>query len=245
MSARPKSRWGALLLLALALGLVAASPAAAANRRVAIGDYRWSLPEVSINLGEHVTWHFVGPDSSHSVTGISDNAKGLDSDPQTRLPHHQLGDTFRLTFNEPGVYEFQCKLHSAVRGTVTVSDTPGDPNTEADPVPPPNVDLIGPTLNEVRLGRTRFGARGGTVLHLALDESALIEAEYYLLRPNGRKRYVGYADWNGHVGYNDFHFGTPREHFKAPPGRYMALLSATDASVNRSRFHRVWFRLAG
>jgi plastocyanin len=231
-----------LIPLALLLCLLAAAPADAANRRVAIGDYRWSLPDVQIDLGEHVTWYFVGPDVSHSVTGTTPNAEQFDSDPQTELPRHDLGDTYSVTFTEPGRYLFQCKLHSAVSGSVTVSDTPGDPVTEVDPVPASRFDTRSPTIKDIRLGRKRFTGRLGTHLHLALDERARLEAEYYRLS-DGRRKYVGYTPWKGHVGFNDLRFASRGEHFKARPGRYMALLSAEDRSSNRSRFHRVYFRI--
>jgi plastocyanin len=230
------------MLLALLLCLLAAVPANAANRRVAIGDYKWSLPDVQIDLGEHVTWHFVGPDVSHSVTGTTANAEGFDSDPQTNLPRHEVGDTYSVTFDQPGRYLFRCKLHSAVSGSVTVSATPGDPSTEVDPVPRSRFDLRSPTINDVRLGRKRFTGRLGTHLHLALDERARVEAEYYLLGGD-RRTYVGYTPWKGHVGFNDFRFASRGEHFKARPGRYMALLSAEDRSSNRSKFRRVFFRI--
>src|SRR4051794_17837148 len=59
-------------LLAVVLAL-AATTASAANRRVAIGHYQWSLPQIHVNLGEHVSWYWVGPDTMHSVTGTSPN----------------------------------------------------------------------------------------------------------------------------------------------------------------------------
>ena len=119
-----------------ALAALALAPAAgAANRRVAISNYQWSAPQLEIGLGEHVTWYWTGPDTVHSVTGDSPNAAGLDSDPQTSLPHHQIGDSFQLSFDSPGTYAFACKLHSTVRGTVTVSATPGRPDRRARPGP--------------------------------------------------------------------------------------------------------------
>ena len=51
--------------------------AGAANRRVAIGHYQWSIPQIHLDLGEHVTWYWVGPDTLHSVTGTSPNDAGL------------------------------------------------------------------------------------------------------------------------------------------------------------------------
>ena len=86
-----------------------------------------------------MTWYWTGPDLMHSITGQPPNATQWDSDPGT-LPQHSIGDDYQITFDKPGVYRFQCKIHSLVRGTVTVSDTPGNPEAEPDPVPKSNVD---------------------------------------------------------------------------------------------------------
>lgn len=200
------------------------------------------MPEVSINLGEHVTWHFVGPDAMHSVTGVSPNATSLDSDPQTRQPRHQLGDTYRVEFDQPGLYEFECKLHTAVGGTVAVSPNAGDPRTEPDRVPPIRADLRAPAYGGVRLTSKRVGVRG-TGLRIALDEAARLEAEYYRFQADGRRKYVGYAGWAGHVGFNDLRFANRRRHFRGRPGRYVAILSATDRAANRSRERRIIFTI--
>jgi hypothetical protein len=37
---------------------------------------------------------------------------------------------------QPGVYQFQCKLHPVVHGEVIVSSSPGAPNDDPDPIPP-------------------------------------------------------------------------------------------------------------
>ena len=142
------------VITALGAGLAAAAllfaaTAGAANRRVSIGHYQWSMPQLHLDLGEHVTWYWVGPDTMHSVTGVSSNDSGIDSDRGINTPNHPLGDTFQVTFDHPGTYRFQCKLHPGVRGTIDVSSTPGDPNTEIDPVPKINFDLTPPHLSEV------------------------------------------------------------------------------------------------
>ena len=146
---------GSVLLAALFL---IAAPADASNRRVAISDYHWSDDALDIDLGEHVTWYWTGPDTMHSVTGQGPNAEQWDSDPGS-LPRHNIGDDYRLSFDQPGIYHFQCKIHSLVRGTVVVSNTPGDPDSEPDPVPKSNVDLQAPRLRGLSLAR-RFGPDG-------------------------------------------------------------------------------------
>ena len=105
----------------------------AANRRVAISNYQWSDRALELDLGEHVTWYWVGPDTMHSVTGDSPNARGIDSDTGIDLPEHHDRRQLPASFDAAGTYKLVCKLHSTVRGTVTVSDTPGDPASRARP----------------------------------------------------------------------------------------------------------------
>jgi plastocyanin len=217
--------------LAVTVALVGAASADAANRRVAIGHYQWSLPQIRLDLGEHVTWYWVGPDTLHSVTGTSPNDAGWDSDPGASTPRHDLGDTYQLTFNQPGTYTFQCKLHSSVRGSVIVSNEPGDPNTEVDPVPKLNVDVRPPHLNEVKLSSRKFG-RHGTTLRWGVNERSKLDAEYYEVRNGHRGKFAGWHIWRAHVGYNDVSFGGRSKHFRATPGRYMAVIRATDTSNN-------------
>jgi plastocyanin len=218
---------GAVLLLAVAT-------ARAANHRVAIGHYQWSLPQIHLDLGEHVTWYWVGPDTMHSVTGTSPNDAAWDSDRGINTPNHSLGDTYQLTFNEPGTYTFQCKLHSSVRGTVLVSDKPGDRTREVDPVPKTNVDVTPPHVNGIKLKSRQFG-RHGTALQFGVNESSKLDAEYYGLRHGHRGDFAGWNDWKGHVGYNDVTFGGHSKHFDARPGRYIAVMRATDKSHNAGR----------
>ncbi len=230
MRARVLAALAAALVAALALAPIAG----AANRRVAIGDFKWSLPVVDIDLGEHVTWHWIGPDTIHSITGVSANDLGLDSDPTTSFPRHRVGDSFSLSFETPGTFKFECKLHPFVKGTVVVSSTPGDPVSEPDPVPSNNFDLKPPVVGSIRLDGNSFRNRG-TGMHFALDERALIDAEYYRLKPKGGRRFAGWAQWTGYVGYNDVRFGAARKHFRARPGRYVAFIRGTDLSANESK----------
>ena len=231
-----KRRWA---LTALGAGLTAAAllftaSAGAANRRVSIGHYQWSMPQIHLDLGEHVTWYWVGPDTMHSVTGVSDNDRGIDSDKGINTPNHPLGDSFEVTFDTPGTYYFQCKLHPGVRGTVDVSSTPGDPGREIDPVPKINFDVTPPHLSEVKLRHRKF-RRQGTTLPLGVDETSKIDAEYYEMRHGHRAGFAGWHAWRVHVGWNDLRFAGRSKHFRARPGRYMAVIRATDTSNNTAR----------
>ena len=72
-----------------AVCLLWAPAASATNTRVSIANYAWSNPQVQINLGEKVTWDWLGPDLAHSITGISANDLQWDSDPGKSVPMHQ------------------------------------------------------------------------------------------------------------------------------------------------------------
>jgi hypothetical protein len=208
-------------------------------------------PQVHLDLGEHVTWYWVGPDTMHSVTGTSANDAGWDSDPHSAIPRHRIGDSFQLTFSNPGTYDFQCKLHPTVRGTVTVSSTPGDPNLEVDPIPRTNLDLTPPYVDEFALRSRAFGRRG-TILRFGIDERAQVDAEYYRLRRGrhrgargARRRFAGWQQSRASVGLNALRFADQGPHFKPRPGRYVAALRFTDAVNNTGRTRHVRFRIRG
>jgi plastocyanin len=234
--------------LGVGLALLAAqafpAPAAATNQRVAISDYQWSNEDVQVDLGEKVTWYWTGPDVVHSVTGDAPNPSGIDSDPGNNLPDHPVGDSFEVGFSEPGVYGFHCKLHVSVRGTVTVSDVPGDPSGEpAQPVPKNNVDLKAPSIRKLSLDSKTFPGRG-TQLHFSLGERSKLDAEYFRIDGDGRREFAGWTKWKGYIGLNEIRFGGRAKNFDAQPGRYVADLVAIDHQNNTSRPRTIHFRIA-
>lgn len=234
-----------LLTAALLAGLAATPAARADNTRVSISDFAWSNPRVGIDLNEKVIWDWIGPDLAHSVTGTSANALGWDSDPSTDAPSHRLGDSFTLQFTQPGVYAFQCKLHSAVRGEVVVSDQPGDPDSDPGPQAPLKLDVKKPTLGSIALRRRRFHSHKGTTTTAQISERGTLDAEYYRLRPGGKRRYAGYAVWKAFIGVNRFPLGGRSERFKARPGRYLVVLRAIDLAANASKPVRKRFEILG
>ena len=233
-------------LLALTIGcfvLLFAASADASNRRIAISNFAWSDPEPSIDLGEKVTWYWTGPDVLHSVTGSGLAAAGIDSDSGRATPLHTVGDSFAYTFTSTGTYEFVCKIHGSLPGgTVTVSATPGDPDTEVDPVPPNNVDTVAPVVRGLSLTSSAFGRRG-TELFFSLDERSNINAEIWRLRKGKLGRYAGWQEWPAFIGFNWLEFGKASDHFKARPGRYRAIVYATDEWNNEARPARVDFTI--
>jgi plastocyanin len=225
----------ALALVGAALLIVAPPPALALNTRVEIANYRWSSPEVHVDLGEKVTWDWLGPDLAHSVTGISANDLQWDSDPGTDAPDHRAGDEYTLQFSQPGTYYFQCKLHAFVRGEVVVSETPGNPLSDPGPQPPLNIDLTPPTLGSIALAQPQTAGKGGIATSAHISERGTLDAEYYRFNSKGRRVYNGYKVWKTFIGINHFELGARWKHFRARPGRYLAVLRATDESANTSK----------
>lgn len=185
-------------LAALAgLAFLMPNPASAANTRISIADFQWSK-DAEIDLGESVTWDFIGPDLQHSVTGQPPNATQWDSDPGQSMPIQALGAEYKITFDQPGVYFFQCKIHTSVRGTVTVSDTPGDPNSDPGPKPALNLDIDPPVLDEWFFTRDGMfptapviGPNGkGLGFRFSIGERGKAEADYYRLVPKYRWKTV-------------------------------------------------------
>ncbi|MEU2041273.1 cupredoxin domain-containing protein [Nocardia niwae] len=84
-------------------------PAAAT---VAVDDMKFSPAEVTVAVGDTVTWKF-GDKVPHSVQGIGDKAMGINS------PIFDKGE-WSYTFTTPGTYRYLCSLHPEMRGTITV-----------------------------------------------------------------------------------------------------------------------------
>jgi plastocyanin len=230
-----------LALTGAALLLAAPAPAGAVSRKVAIGDFQWAPRTVTVDRGDAVTWFWVGPDTQHSVTGLSANAAGIDSDPGSGAPDHPAGDRFTARFDEPGTYELHCKLHAIVRGTVVVTDVPGTGAPSPDPDPQVTGDFLAPELTEARWGGpVRRGGR--TDLRFTLDERARITFD--VMRPRrGVDRFLGSRRFRGHIGWNTWTFDGRIRGRPLRPGRYVALLVAADAANNRTRDVRVPFRV--
>jgi plastocyanin len=225
------------LSLALAATALLALPsgAAAANTRVSISNYAWSNQQVHIDLGEKVIWDWLGPDLAHSVTGVSEDARQWDSDPNTDAPYHRPGYSYTIQFTQPGTYTFECKLHPFVRGEVVVSDVPGDPSSDPGPQAPLRVDVTRPVLSGVALGRRFLRGAGGMRMSARASERGSLEAEYYRVGAKGKRAYRGYATWQVSAGINHLRFGARWKHFRAKPGRYEAVLRLTDRSANTSK----------
>jgi plastocyanin len=78
---------------------------------VDIQGFAFGPPDLAVETGATVTWtNRDGADHTVTQTG------GL----VFKSPDLTTGDTFEVTFDVAGTYEYICKFHPAMRGTVTV-----------------------------------------------------------------------------------------------------------------------------
>ena len=87
--------------------------AAVATDKVTIKDFSFSPATITVKKGTTVTW--TNQDStSHTVTSTT----GTTLNSNTLKP----GDTYQVTFNEVGTFDYHCKIHSSMTGSVLVTE---------------------------------------------------------------------------------------------------------------------------
>lgn len=101
--------------LVLGVALAIAGPASAASQAVSIGDGFFGPAELTVSVGDTVTWTNTD-DSPHTVTA-ADGA--FDSG------NLESGATFSFTFTEPGTYTYVCQYHDEMMATITVTAATG------------------------------------------------------------------------------------------------------------------------
>ena len=65
-------------------------------------------------------------------------------------------------------------------------------------------------------------------MRASISEGGSLDAEYYRLDSKGHRVYNGYHEWSTFLGINSIRLAARWKHFKARPGRYVAVLRATD-----------------
>jgi|SRR5215510_10317175 len=90
--------------------LIGAHALAATPATIGIKEFRYGPPILSVSVGTTVTWvnHDEEPHTVTSATGAFSSV-GLVND-----------DTFVQTFTKPGTYQYFCKIHPYMKGTVVV-----------------------------------------------------------------------------------------------------------------------------
>ena len=109
----------AALLAAVTAGHMAGSGAAAGMVAVDIKDLAYSPATIQVIQGDTVTWtnseEIMPHDVTSGVAGQPDVGQVFAS--EIMMP----GQTFAVTFAEPGEFVYLCKLHPAMTGVVIVS----------------------------------------------------------------------------------------------------------------------------
>jgi plastocyanin len=115
----------AVVVCALGGALLVAVPGLAANASVSIVDYAFQPADVTISVGESVTWMNRGT-ATHTVSG-----DGFDSGNLT------TGKTYMHAFSQAGSFQYQCNIHTYMKGTVTVQGGGPAPTQPPAAVPAP------------------------------------------------------------------------------------------------------------
>jgi plastocyanin len=142
---------------------------AAADTTITGRDFFWEPRDVTIQVGDTVTWR--NAQGFHNVMVGEErlNQPGFPSDGAWNPPPQK-------TFTAEGVYSYICEVHPDMAGTITVGD-PGEPTPTPtptpEPVPPPGdgpPDGTAPELSNVTL----TGTAGRVRVRYTVSEPATI-----------------------------------------------------------------------
>ncbi|MFC0110397.1 cupredoxin domain-containing protein [Kibdelosporangium aridum] len=122
----------ALAALAQAAPVQAAAPAAAqpaAAKTVEIMGYKYMPADLTIAVGDTVTW--TNHDSAPHNVVVTDGPEKFTS------PLLQQGQTYTYTFSKAGTYSYFCSVHPDMTAKVTVTGGSTPPPTTQPPTSPP------------------------------------------------------------------------------------------------------------
>jgi plastocyanin len=197
-------------------------------------DYRWLPADVTIKAGETVTWRFENATGSHNVMS---RGSGWDFRSGNWQPSHP---PVTYPFSTPGTYEYVCEVHATTMfGTVTVTDTSGNPPPPPPPPPlseqpfpndqsAPAIDSRRPEVTRVRARAWRRGAR----VRFRLSEAARVTVRLKRGPITVARRAVTRRRGARHVTFR-----------RLPDARYRIEVRAIDLAGNRSRISRAAVRL--
>jgi plastocyanin len=235
---------GVLAAITLTAALAGAAPAYADDQTItADDDVVFTPEEVTIDVGDTVTWSFDNPVVPHNVVAKSDSPTAwATGDENNWATNH---DDVVHTFDAAGTYTFQCQVHPDMDGTVIVGDggpppddpPPDDPPPDDDPsssppptggthpttpAPSPGTDTVKPTVKRVKLKALRRAVR----VRFRVSEPASVTVRV----KRGRKVLKSKRVQAG----AGTHSVTLRSK-KLKKGRYTVEILARDAYGNRSR----------
>jgi plastocyanin len=254
--------------VALAL-LVAGLPASAADQTInAQVPYGWDQTNVTINVGDTVTWanpgggdHNVCVAKAGSQTCSASDNQFRNGDPSVTWATY----TNSYKFTTPGTYKFLCEVHAVygMVGTITVNGTGGTTTTTTTGTgtgTTPTYTQTTPTQTQTQTqtqttpadttapvftGKLkRRASRKSLILDLGSSEDATLTATVFRRAP-GKRTFarVGQASLDVHAGRNVVTL--PRKASgKLRSGAYRVRLVLTDAAGNHSAPRTLVFKLA-
>ncbi len=114
------ARAAAMLAAALVLTAVNASPAAAGDHTVIVGDNNFGPSQLTIQVGDSVTWTHAG-NNPHNVFSSGNFRCANGCDDTGGNGNISTGWSFSRTFNTPGQIGYFCQAHGVVMsGNITV-----------------------------------------------------------------------------------------------------------------------------
>jgi plastocyanin len=128
----------AVVLCALAAtGLMAVPPAQAANASVTLQNIRFTPDDVSVSVGDTVTWTHMDGSTPHTVTADDGSFNSSPNcDASTGIGCMTGGAKFNHRFDQAGTVSYHCNVHPNMTGVVRVGPAPG-PQPTPQPAPSP------------------------------------------------------------------------------------------------------------
>ena len=113
----------------IVIGLLSAAAPASAHGDVEIGDSFFAPGSLAVVKGKTVEWAHEGglPHSVTAADGSWDSSPGCTSTATTSCMHG--GDTFTHTFGSVGTFNYLCKVHAGMTGTISVVEPGQIPTT--------------------------------------------------------------------------------------------------------------------
>jgi plastocyanin len=212
------------------VGAALALPATADAQFQAVDNTNvWAPAELTVKVGEPVTWSFSGTTLVHNVRSNSANWS-------YSTPYAIAGPPGSYTFQAPGEYSFLCELHgSTMRGVVKVLDASGQP---APPPPPPPLseqpftndvppltifekrDKVAPKLDRVKA----TGVKRGVRVRFRLSEGGKVTVK----ATRGRSVVTRTVEVDK---------GTRSVTLRLKAGKYRLRMSAKDFAGNAAKAH--------
>jgi LPXTG-motif cell wall-anchored protein len=152
----------ALVAMFALLPVAGAAPRSAETKNVSVKDFQFDPKEITINVGDTITWKNDGA-NPHTVTADdgSFDSGNLDA-----------GGSFSHTFDKAGTIPYYCKLHGAkggpgMAGTITVSEAAAAP-APAAAAPSGSVEASDQPIvdGNITVAKVTAGQDGWIVAHL-------------------------------------------------------------------------------